>query len=315
MSYIVKTNNLGKVIKKKSILTEVNLHVIQGEIYSLISQNKAGITSLFKLLTGLWKPTSGEVELFGERINRNAYLFLQKVGSMIDTPIFYENKTGFENLKMHCEYRGVYDQQHIAEAIELFDLKGMEDKPVHTYPFGLKQKLGIIRAITLKPELLIIDEPMNGLDPLEKRTLRNLIKYVNDYYNATVIISSHHLEELEQITDKVGVIQNGRLMKEETMDHIRTTFSKSIDFSISDCKKTAYLLEEQLQILHYQVLASGIIRIFDPSVPSHKIVNMLVKNNIQVHEVIQNQHSLENYIFNLSKGSGEFASMDGNRHQ
>nr|WP_224749719.1 ABC transporter ATP-binding protein [Polycladospora coralii] len=284
-------------------MSAVNLHVKRGEIHSLIGQNKAGITSLLKLLTGLWKPTSGEIELFGERIDKNAYLYLEKMGSVIESPIFYEHRTGFENLMIHGAYLGIYDHLQIIDALALFDLQGMEHNPVRSYSFGLKQKLGIIRAIVMKPELLILDEPMKGLDPIEKKELRQVIRNINHQYGTTVIISSHHLEDLEQITDTVGVIHDGKLIKEEAMEQIKAKSLAYIDLTTNDDHKTAYLLEKKLHIQHFQVLHSGQIRIFKSPLPVHEIVNQLVTHHIQIHEITQNQHPLERYILNCDKGS------------
>ncbi|SFM12290.1 ABC-2 type transport system ATP-binding protein [Gracilibacillus orientalis] len=302
MTYIVKTKNLSKQMHKQTIISEVNMHVSQGEIYGLVGPNGAGKTSLFQLLTGLWKPSQGEIEIFGERITNNSYLYLQQIGSMIGDPIFYENRTGLENLQMHFDYMGFYDQQLITETIDRVGIQDQVQKPVRTYSAGVKQRLGLIRAIALKPKLLILDEPSNGMDPVGIKTLRQTIQKLNQQYDMTVIISSHHMEELEQLADTIGVLNDGKLIEEVSVHNIKENLSRYTELKIDSCSQVAHLLENELQLSDYRVISDSSIRIDTSTIPIHQIVKMLVTHDIAIHEIKQTQDTLEDYILQSYKG-------------
>jgi len=220
MTYIVKTNQLTKVYEGKEVVSAVNMNVKKGEIYGFLGPNGAGKTTVMKMLTNLTKPTSGDVEIFGERLTDRSYELLKRMGTIIEYPIFYEKLTARETLELHCEYMGYYNKQEIAHVLNLVKLTNTEEKRVKDFSLGMKQRLGIARAIITKPELLILDEPINGLDPIGIKELRELFKMLCTEYGITIIISSHILGEIEQLADTIGVIKEGRLITEVTMDTI-----------------------------------------------------------------------------------------------
>jgi ABC-2 type transport system ATP-binding protein len=166
MTYILKTNQLTKSFKGKEVVSGVNMHVKKGEIYGFLGPNGAGKTTIMKMITNLIKPTSGEIEIFGEKLTETSFEVLKRMGTIIEYPIFYDNLTAKENLYFHCEYMGYYDKKSIDHAIELVKLHNIENKKVKEFSLGMKQRLGIARAISTKPELLVLDEPINGLDPI-----------------------------------------------------------------------------------------------------------------------------------------------------
>ncbi len=221
MPYIIKTNDLTKTIGGKTLISNVNMHVKKGEIYGFLGPNGAGKTTVMKLLTNLWKPTAGSVELFGESLCENSYRLLGRMGSMIEFPVFYEHMTGAENLKLHCEYLGYYKPGCIEDALSMLDLKAAADKPVKSYSLGMKQRLGLARAVLTRPELLILDEPTNGLDPAGLKQIRELMELLCREYGITVLVSTHILSEIESIVDTVGMIHHGELLKEVSMEEIR----------------------------------------------------------------------------------------------
>lgn len=166
MPYILQTNHLTKTIDGKELVNDVNLHVKKGEIYGFLGPNGAGKTTVMKMLTNLWKPTDGSIELFGETLTAKSYDILKRMGSIIEFPTFYDHMNGYENLKLRCEYMGYYNHGSIENALDLLCLANADSKPVKNYSLGMKERLGIARAILCKPELLILDEPTNGLDPV-----------------------------------------------------------------------------------------------------------------------------------------------------
>ena len=199
MSYVVQTNSLAKIIDGKEIVQNVNLHVKKGEIYGFLGPNGAGKTTVIKMLTNLWKPTSGSIEIFGEILTPQSCEILKRIGSIIEFPTFYNHMTGYENLQLHCEYMGYYKHGSIENALDLLELSAASQKAVKNYSLGMKERLGIARAILCKPELLILDEPTNGLDPAGMKKIRDLLKNLCEEYGTTIMISSHILSEVESI--------------------------------------------------------------------------------------------------------------------
>ncbi len=172
MPYILRTNHLTKTIGSKELVKDVSIHIKKGEIYGFLGPNGAGKTTIMKMLTNLWKPTDGTVEIFGETLTPKSYEVLKRMGSIIEFPTFYDHMTGYENLELHAEYMGYYNHGSIENALDLLELSDAAGKPVKNYSLGMKERLGIARAILCKPELLILDEPTNGLDPAGMKQIR-----------------------------------------------------------------------------------------------------------------------------------------------
>ena len=242
MSYILQTNHLTKTIGGKTLVRDINLHVKKGEIYGFLGPNGAGKTTVMKLITNLWKPTAGTVELFGKTLTPQSYEVLKRMGSIIEFPTFYEHMTGYENLKLHAEYMGYYQHGSIEHALELLQLADAGGTPVKNYSLGMKERLGIARAVLTRPELLILDEPTNGLDPAGMKQIRDLLKALCTEYEITIMISSHILSEIESIADTIGVIHHGRMQKEITMEEIREMSFAYIELSAENPKRAAYVL-------------------------------------------------------------------------
>ena len=181
MTYVVQTNKLTKTIGEKNLVTNVSMHVKKGEIYGFLGPNGAGKTTVMKLLTNLWKPTEGSIELFGEKLTSTSYEVLKRMGCMIEFPTFYEHLSGRENLALHCEYMGYYNTGSIENAMELLGLNNTGKKSVREYSLGMKQRLGLARAVLCKPELLILDEPTNGLDPAGIKQIRDALYGIRHY--------------------------------------------------------------------------------------------------------------------------------------
>lgn len=307
MSYIIKTNHLTKVFEGKEVVSGVNMHVKQGEVYGFLGPNGAGKTTVLKMITNLIKPTSGEIELFGEKLTNTSYEALKRMGTIIEYPIFYENLTAKENLHLHCEYMGHYDKKSIDQALDLVKLHNIDDKKVKDFSLGMKQRLGIARAITTKPELLILDEPINGLDPIGIKELRELFKMLSKEYAITLLVSSHILAEMEQMADTIGVIRNGKLIKEMSMKSIVQEQTDYIEVAVQDIKRAAYILDDQLGLKNYKIMSEQMIRIYETTTSQQDITKAFIMNDIQMESINKKNSSLEEYFLNLMDGEEKHA--------
>lgn len=304
MSYILKTNNLIKAYNGKEVVSNVNMNISKGEIYGFLGPNGAGKTTVMKMMTNLVKPTSGEIEIFGEKLTDTSYEVLKRLGTIIEYPIFYDKLTARENLELHCEYMGYYDKKAIDKALELVNLKNINNKAVKDFSLGMKQRLGIARAITTKPELLILDEPINGLDPIGIKELRDLFKMLSKEYGITILLSSHILGEIEQMADTIGVINNGRLIEQVSMESIRESNTEYIEIATNDCKKAAYILSNNLNISNFKIVDNSLIRIYAATVPQSVISKALILNDVVIEAITKKNGSLEDYFLNLLNGGG-----------
>ncbi|MEK4760928.1 ABC transporter ATP-binding protein [Viridibacillus sp. FSL E2-0187] len=304
MSYILKTNQLTKVFEGKEVVSGVNMHVKQGEIYGFLGPNGAGKTTIMKMITNLIKPTSGDIEIFGQKLTNTSYEVLKRMGTIIEYPIFYEKLTARENLYLHCEYMGYYDKKSIDHALDLVKLNNVDDKKVKDFSLGMKQRLGIARAITTKPELLILDEPINGLDPIGIKELRELFKMLCKEYGITLLVSSHILAEMEQMADTIGVIQNGKLIKEVSMKSIKGEQTDFIEVKVQNIKKAAFILDNQLELKNYKIVSDQTIRIYEMTATQQEISKALIMNDIEIESINKKHSSLEEYFMNLMNGEG-----------
>lgn len=301
LKYILKTTNLTKTFKDRNVVSNVNMNIKKGEIYGFLGPNGAGKTTIMKLITNLVKPTEGEIEIFGEKLTNTSYEVLKRMGTIIEYPVFYDKVTGRDNLELHCEYMGYHNKEAIDKALDLVDLKDIENKAVKDYSLGMKQRLGIARAILTKPELLILDEPINGLDPIGIKDMRNLLRMLNKEYGMTILISSHILSEIEQIADTIAVINNGRLVEEVSMEEIRGEKSEYIEIVTKDCSRAAFVLENNLNITNIRVEENTLIRIYDLRLSQNEISKVLILNDVNIEAINKKNNSLEDHFLKLLK--------------
>lgn len=305
MSYILQTNHLSKTIDGKALVSDVNIHVKQGEIYGFLGPNGAGKTTVVKMITNLWKPTGGTVELFGKTLEPTSYEVLKRMGNIIEFPYFYEHMSGKENLQLHCEYMGYYNDGSVEEALEMLDLTEAAEKPAGSYSLGMRQRLGIARAILCKPELVILDEPTNGLDPAGMKQIRDLFKMLSTEYGMTLMISSHLLSEIESIADTVGVIHRGKMRKEISMKEIAETNTAYVELIVEDTKKVAYVLADKMKLSNFKVADSSNIRIYEKGVTVQTISKELMMNDIEILSIGQHTETLEDYFLKITERAGE----------
>ena len=257
------------------------------------------------MITNLWKPTKGTVELFGKTLETTSYEVLKRMGSIIEFPTFYEHMSGKDNLQLHCEYMGYYNKGSIDEVLEMLNLREAANKPVKSYSLGMKQRLGIARAILCKPELVVLDEPTNGLDPAGMKQLRDLFKMLCSEYGITLIISSHLLSEIESIADTIGVINHGKMMREISMKEISEMNTAYIELAVTDTKKAAYVLAEKMELNNFKIIDDSKIRIYEVNVTTQEISKELMFNGVEIISINKHTETLEDYFLKMTAEVGK----------
>lgn len=298
---VLKTNNLTKQYNKNVVLDNVNITIKKGDIYGLIGRNGAGKTTLMKIITTLASPTSGTFELFNT-CSENDELFDNKkrVGSLIEYPAFYPNLSAYDNLKYYTIQRGIVDKNQINKVLELVNLTGTGKKKVKTFSLGMKQRLGIALAILNSPDFVILDEPINGLDPIGISELRDTFKKLSDN-RITLLISSHILSELYLLANEFGFLENGKLIKELSKEELDLECSKCLVIKTDDSKKVSVLLEKELNTNNYKVINNEEIRVYDYTDDSDKVSDVLVNNKIKIKGFYESGISLEEYFKEIIK--------------
>ena len=298
---VLKTNNLAKQYNKNVVLDNVNITIKKGDIYGLIGRNGAGKTTLMKIITTLASPTSGTFELFNT-CSENDELFDNKkrVGSLIEYPAFYPNLSAYDNLKYYTIQRGIVDKNQINKVLELVNLTGTGKKKVKTFSLGMKQRLGIALAILNSPDFVILDEPINGLDPIGISELRDTFKKLSDN-GITLLISSHILSELYLLANEFGFLENGKLIKELSKEELDLECSKCLVIKTDDSKKVSVLLEKELNTNNYKVINNEEIRVYDYTDDSDKVSDVLVNNKIKIKGFYESGISLEEYFKEIIK--------------
>lgn len=231
MSDTVITRQLTRVFDGREVVKGVSLRVERGSIYGLIGRNGAGKTTLFKLLLGMLRPSAGRAQVLGFDSVREKEEILRRTGSLIETPVFYEHLSAADNLRLHLAYMGFSEKAEagIGDSLERVGLPDTGEQPVSAFSLGMRQRLAIARAIVHGPELLILDEPANGLDPLGIRALRGLLAGLAEKEGMTVLISSHILSELEKTADRIGILEDGKLCEELSPKEARERFPGGLE--------------------------------------------------------------------------------------
>lgn len=300
MNLTVETHHLKKIYKDKAVVNDVNIHVNKGEIYGFVGPNGAGKSTLMKMLLNLVKSNSGEIIIFGNKVVENDFEMLKRIGSIIENPYFYEKLTARQNLDLHCEYMGYHNKNHMEEVLECVGLFKDADKKVSQYSLGMKQRLAIARAILTKPELLILDEPINALDPEGIREMRELFRKLNTVYGTTIFISSHILSEVEQIADTIGIIQNGKLIKEISMSDVHKYQTDYIEIEVDNVELAGYLLEQELGTQNFRIFSEKRIEVYDLENDIKVISAKFIQNGIGINSIGHKRNSLEDYFFQIT---------------
>lgn len=300
MEYLLSTNGLTKRYGHKNAVDHVNLHIRQGAIYGLIGRNGAGKTTILRMIAGLASPTEGEISLFGETGKKALYM-TSRIGTLIEAPGLYPNMSAAENLKLKCLALGVRKKGYIKELLDAVGLSGVGRKRVRNFSLGMKQRLGIALALVGDPDLLVLDEPINGLDPQGIVEIRETLSRLNRDRNITLMISSHILEELSKIATDYGIIHNGVLLQELTQEELLARCSERIELKTDDTRRACVVLEE-MGIRDYKVIDAGTIQIFERLNDGGEITMKLAKNGVKTMGITVKNEALEDYYLNLTGG-------------
>ena len=298
----VSFNNVTKEFKNKTVLKGVSFNIEAGDIYGLIGENGAGKTTLLKLIVSLLKPTSGNIQVLGKEIKKDSYDYLRNIGALIDEPVFYKKLTLYENFKVHCEYLGFYDEEKLESVLKRVGLHNKKDRKIKELSFGEKQRLAIAYALITEPELLILDEPTNGLDTIAIVELREILLKLNREFNTTIIISSHAINELETLVNKVMFLKNGEIVEDGLLEEVKEKCSVYIEIEVEDYSKALAILEKELNIINMKLINKGTIRVYEALEERKKILSTLVKSDVEVLSFNMVQISLEEYFIKKVRG-------------
>ncbi|MDU4753148.1 MAG: ABC transporter ATP-binding protein, partial [Clostridium butyricum] len=299
---IMDTNALTKQYGTQVVVNKLNMNVKKGEIYALLGRNGAGKTTTLRMIMGLLKPTSGEVRIFGEKLNTNNSKVFQRIGALIEAPSFYENLTAQENLELIASLRGIHNENAINSALILVGLESENKKKVGKFSLGMKQRLGIALALMHEPELIILDEPTNGLDPIGIQQIRVLIRDLCNQKNTTFLISSHILSEVEQLADRIGIIEKGNLLEETYMDDIGKYNRHYVKMAVSNAMQTIPILESKLGIFDFEIEDDNTLKIYEIERDMAEVNRVLNNASIGVSEISMNKGNLEEYFIRVTGG-------------
>lgn len=309
METILELKNISKKFKQQTALDNVNLTIKKGDIYGLIGRNGAGKTTLLKIITSLSKQTSGTIQLFGSNNQKQFINALHRTGSVIETPVAYDNLSAKENLVYYSKLRGVVDNEDIDKMLELVDLTNVGKKKSKHFSLGMKQKLGIAIALLSKPDFLILDEPINGLDPIAIVDFRELLKKLNKELNITILISSHILTELYHVANRFGILNQGTLIEELSKEEFEILSRHMIKLQVEDTAKTTQLLEKY-SIYDFKVISGSEINIYDETIEVSKLVKLLSDEKVTINGIYKSGVDLESHFKSLVDGEYNQTQME-----
>ena len=302
--YVIETQNLTKQYGAQKSVADLSIHVKKGRIYGLLGRNGAGKTTTMKMLLGLTPPTSCKIKLWGKALPGNEKKLLPRIGSLIESPGFYPNLTGTENLRIFATLRGVPSRHAIEDALNLVGLPYKDKKLFSQYSLGMKQRLAIALAVMHDPELLILDEPINGLDPIGIAEVRSFIRQLCDERGKTIFISSHILSEISLLADDIGIIDHGVLLEEESLADLEAKSNKHVHFALSDTAQAARILEQDFHENQFSIQNDHDLRLHNLDLPVGMIVTAFVENGLEVWEAHTCEESLEDYFKRVTGGEG-----------
>lgn len=302
--FIIETRHLTKQYGTQKSVSDLNIHVKKGRVYGLLGRNGAGKTTTMKMLLGLTEPTSGEIELWGKPLRGNEKEVLPRIGSLIESPGFYPNLTATENLRIFAALRGVPSRHAVKDALDLVGLPYRDKKLFSQYSLGMKQRLAIALAVMHDPELFILDEPTNGLDPIGIAEIRSFIRRLCDEGGKTVLLSSYILSEISLMADDIGIIDHGVLLEEESLSALESKNGRFIHLGISDAAQAARLLETVLHTGQFRIDDDKSIRIFDTSLSLSLLSETMVKGGVALYDLYLCENTLEDYFRRVTGGEG-----------
>lgn len=299
---VFSAKNLCKQYSGNMALDHMNLEVRKGEIYGFIGENGAGKTTTIRMLTGLAKPTSGTIELFGKSSPKELQKVRKNIGCIIESPAIYLDMTAVQNLEIQRMQRGIKDKKCVYEVLETVDLTNTGKRKAKDFSLGMKQRLGLAIALLGEPEFLILDEPTNGLDPMGIVEMRNLLKRLNKEKNKTILISSHILSELHQMATCFGIIHKGKMMEQLTAKELDEKCKKHVNISVTDVSNAMFVLENKLHTQNFEVIKNDTIKLRDFTDCVEVVSNALFQGGVGIKDISVRGDDLETYFTNLIGG-------------
>lgn len=296
---VIKLRDISKKRGQTEILNHLNMTVYQKDIYGFIGQNGAGKSTTMKIIMSLIKETQGQLELFDtldNQINRS------RIGAIIENPAFYPYMTAYENLKYYIQYKGIVEINSIEKVLKMVGLENARKKKYKNYSLGMKQRLGLALALINHPDLLILDEPLNGLDPQVIVELREILSHLNKKYGITMLISSHILDELEMIATRYGFIHQGQMIEEITAEKLQEKLKKYISLDVENIGLASITLEQKLHTENFKVMDDHTIYLYDFVNESSQVATTLIQEGVILNKMNISNVSLENYYLSLIKG-------------
>ncbi len=299
---VLETRDLSKEYKSQRALKHVNLRLRQGKIYGLIGKNGAGKTTLMRMIAGLGFPTQGSVLLFGTKSRSELEAAGKRIGSLIEAPALVAGMSAKENLHLQCLMKGMPDYKIENELLELVGLKDTGKKKVKNFSLGMRQRLGIAATLVGNPDLLMLDEPINGLDPAGIIEIRNLIKKLSAFENKTILISSHNLPELYQVATDFIMIHEGEIREVISHEELDDRCKCYISLEAVNANQLAAVLEEKLHTENFQVMPDSSVRLFDFLDERERVGRVLHENDVIITEMSVCETSLEEYFMRVIGG-------------
>lgn len=300
---IFKTEKLTKKYHDFSAVDDANMKIKKGEIYGLVGKNGAGKTTLLKMICGLALPTSGQIELFGEASQSGLNKARMRTGSMIEDPCFFPYLSAARNLEYYRIQRGIPEKNTADEALKIVGLTDTGNKKFKNFSLGMKQRLGLALAIMANPDLLILDEPINGLDPMGIVEFRDIVLKLNKEKNVTVIISSHILSELSQLATTYGFIDKGRFIEQISSKELEEKCRTCLSITAKNPEKAAAVIEKELNCKKFEVLSNNEIRLYEYIDTPEMVVKALTGSGVILCTISRVGTNLENYFINLIGGN------------
>ena len=301
MEYVLKTNALCKNYKHFKALNGLTMNVPKGAIYGFVGKNGAGKTTLIRLICGLQEPTSGEYSIYGiSNTKKEIHKSRRRMGAIVETPSIYLDMTAEDNIKMQYRILGLPSFNEVSDILRLVGLENTGKKKARNFSLGMRQRLGIALALVGDPDLLVLDEPINGLDPQGIVEIRELILKLNREYGITILISSHILDELARLATHFGFIDNGQVLKEISAADLEAACRKCMHLSVSDTKVLSRVLD--VIGLEYTILSANEAEIFG-EISVTELTLKLSAQNCEVKSIQEHDESLENYYINLVGGN------------
>jgi ABC-2 type transport system ATP-binding protein len=297
--YILQTYDLTKRYGDHIAVKNLNMNIKKGDIYGFIGRNGAGKTTTIRMITGLVAPSSGKIEMFSENNHKNNLL---RIGSIIENPAIYPEYTAYEHMELRAKLLGITDYEVINDLLKTVQLSDTGKKKVKNFSLGMKQRLGLAIALLGNPDILILDEPTNGLDPEGIVEMRMLLKRLNEEKGITILISSHILGELSKLATRYGIINNGVLVEEFEAKELKIKCRKYIELKVSDSSLASNVLEEIFNTKNYDVLPNNKINVYDLLDMSGEICLELAKKNVKIYSIASKGDDLEEYFIKLMGG-------------